>query len=646
MDSFSNYDSMFSICVSTSSFKSDLKSSLLVREESKQNFNDHIWSSFLCILSLSSVIQRSIISVFPDFGPLKYRTLFNAQIFPRTGDFGNSPFRILFCNLTRVPLGKDFFANHYVPLTNRKKMKKVDKCKLRETKSLSCQPPQKISRLSLPKLIGKQTKLKAVGGMLSNPTIYNFFNTKDSTLNKSSSTLSVSSLSTSLVLSSSPPLLVSSSTLISSSNLVPSSLPVSSSTLPHASSLPLLSHEVSPQAPISISTTSVSTSSSSVTTELNKQPITLPKTNFRMSSPISSFFSTTENQNTNTILERKSCNALKYDVGTYYAKVKSLSPTGVNDLIDHVFCPDQDYDFPKHENGRKFRYSWLLSFPWLRYSPSLKGGFCLHCCLFSHGMPSKSKGLMISRPAFPTASVVATFREHADVKHGIHAFATDALNSFLKTFKGSSMSIDVLIESTKVAKEKEFRQILVPLVDTVIFLGRRGLPFRGHRDGSGNLPPAGEYSTAPGVGNFIELLNYGIRRGDSVLKDHYTNHSKNASYFSQQTQNELIDCCGELITERIIKRVTEAKFFSILADEAMDAAKMEQLALVLRYVHQDVIYEDFIGFLHLKDGLTGGNLANAILSFLEKLGLDFQNIRRQGYDGAGSVAGHKSGCSA
>ena len=232
-----------------------------------------------------------------------------------------------------------------------------------------------------------------------------------------------------------------------------------------------------------------------------------------------------------------------------------MSPTDINDLIENVFCPDQDYDFPKHKNGRKFRYNWLLSFSWLRYLPSLKGGFCLYCSILSHGMPFKSKGFMISRPTFPTANVVATLREHADVKHGIHAFAMDAFKSFVKNFKGNSMPIDVLIESIKVAKEIKFRQVLVPIVDKIIFLGRKGLPLRGHRDDSVNFPPAGEYSTAPGLGNFMEMLNYGIRRGDSVLKDHYENHSKNASYFSQQTQNDIIDCCGELITEKILKRV-------------------------------------------------------------------------------------------
>ena len=127
------------------------------------------------------------------------------------------------------------------------------------------------------------------------------------------------------------------------------------------------------------------------------------------------------------------------------------------------------------------------------------------------------------------------------------------------------------------------------------------------------------------------------------MEDHYKNHPKNASYMYHATQNEIIDCIGEIILETILDRVKKAKFFSVLADEAMDASKKEQLSVVLRYIHENKIYEDFSGFVHLKEG---DHLANAILDFLGKLGLDHKDIRGQGYDGAGAVAGYKSGCDA
>ena len=54
----------------------------------------------------------------------------------------------------------------------------------------------------------------------------------------------------------------------------------------------------------------------------------------------------------------------------------------------------------------------------------------------------------------------------------------------------------------------------------------------------------------------------------------------------------------------------------MLADEAMDSAKKEQLALVLRYVDSNCEpQEHFLRFVHLKDGLSGDHLAKAIICY-------------------------------
>lgn len=46
-------------------------------------------------------------------------------------------------------------------------------------------------------------------------------------------------------------------------------------------------------------------------------------------------------------------------------------------------------------------------------------------------------------------------------------------------------------------------------------------------------------NTRKRVGNFIDFLNYGVRRGDSNLKEHLIACKKNASYISKSSQNEL-----------------------------------------------------------------------------------------------------------
>jgi len=77
----------------------------------------------------------------------------------------------------------------------------------------------------------------------------------------------------------------------------------------------------------------------------------------------------------------------------------------------------------------------------------------------------------------------------------------------------------------------------------VILCGYLGISFRGHHDDSKYYPEAGQHSETS-VGNFIEIINFAIRRGDTILKNHYIKHKKNASYLSKETQNDLIEKCG------------------------------------------------------------------------------------------------------
>ena len=201
-----------------------------------------------------------------------------------------------------------------------------------------------------------------------------------------------------------------------------------------------------------------------------------------------------------------------------------------------------------------------------------------------------------------------------------------------------------MIDSQARRKVAENRQKLVSIADTIKLCGRLALPLRGHRDDAQYHPDVGQYSSGQ-VGNFVELLNFRVRSGDTVLADHLSKCPKNASYISKTTQNDLIVCCGEIISEKIIKEVKTSRFYSIIADEESDSSNKEQMSLVLRFVDDKMnIREDFIRYIHCSDGLSGNKLALVITNTLSELTLDLKNCRGQGYDGAGAVAGHLNGC--
>ena len=64
---FASLESLLKVSVSHKTLDTGLSSDEAVKEEAINNCHDKSWSSFLCISGLSSVIQRSIYSLYPDF---------------------------------------------------------------------------------------------------------------------------------------------------------------------------------------------------------------------------------------------------------------------------------------------------------------------------------------------------------------------------------------------------------------------------------------------------------------------------------------------------------------------------------------------------------------------------------------------------
>ena len=59
---------------------------------------------------------------------------------------------------------------------------------------------------------------------------------------------------------------------------------------------------------------------------------------------------------------------------------------------------------------------------------------------------------------------------------------------------------------------------------------------------------------------------------------------------------------GDIIRNKILAKVRQAKYFSIIADEATDEANDEQLSICIRYVEEQ---EKFIAFHECVSGVTG-----------------------------------------
>lgn len=128
------------------------------------------------------------------------------------------------------------------------------------------------------------------------------------------------------------------------------------------------------------------------------------------------------------------------------------------------------------------------------------------------------------------------------------------------------------------------RKILRKILETVVWLGKQGLAFRGHRDSGHLLQDVSESNQ----GNFRELLRFRILSGDTELEEHFNSCPSNAMYTSPVIQNDLIMLCGEFIQAKIVEKVKSAKFFSILVDETTDVSTAQQMVLCVRYFDGEV----------------------------------------------------------
>jgi hypothetical protein len=171
-------------------------------------------------------------------------------------------------------------------------------------------------------------------------------------------------------------------------------------------------------------------------------------------------------------------------------------------------------------------------------------------------------------------------------------------------------------------------------IDCIRLLMRQACPFRGND----------ESEDSKNQGNFKEILKL-VGSYNKEVQEVMQNAPGNAKYTSPTIQKEIASIFARKVQNSIKEEVGNGKF-AIMVDESRDESKKEQMAVVLRFVDKDgEIRERFINLIHVSDtcALT---LKNSIIAVLADIGLNVQNIRGQGYDGASNMRGEFNGLKA
>lgn len=126
-------------------------------------------------------------------------------------------------------------------------------------------------------------------------------------------------------------------------------------------------------------------------------------------------------------------------------------------------------------------------------------------------------------------------------------------------------------------------------IESVLFCAQQGIALRGHRETDLNDP-------STNIGNFRSLVVLQSRH-NAVVKQRLEESPQNATWIGHNMQNLMISLLSDCVLAKIKAEVKEACYFTIIADEAKDCSKLEQMSIVLQYVSAGVIHERFVGYI-------------------------------------------------
>lgn len=313
-------------------------------------------------------------------------------------------------------------------------------------------------------------------------------------------------------------------------------------------------------------------------------------------------------------------------------------------LKSHPLLPKMNLSTPFNFQKTFFRSDGVQRM-WLTYNSNSKQLFCFLCLTFSNESNSFTTGMSSWK------YVYQRINEHEGSK--IHNHCVESYLLFTQ-----KRDINTLLFSVQKDKRKEEvkknREVFKRIIDSVIFIGKRGLSYRGNK-----FEAAYSLNNLHDHGNFLELLLF-LSNYDSVIKDHLDTVTQKSikankagskgrgnslTFISKTTVDYVISAISSLIKKSISEDVNKAQMYSVMLDTTQDIAAKDQCAIVIRYVGNNSVHERLISLINCTD-TTGQGMCQLLKDVLKSNDINVKNCVANATDGAANMQGEYNGFNA
>ena len=291
-----------------------------------------------------------------------------------------------------------------------------------------------------------------------------------------------------------------------------------------------------------------------------------------------------------------------------YTSSEIYQPTDVNVLKK----TERIYGSGSNACTSHFLPSWYKTYPWLHFCCTTLKVYCHYC------MMATELNVRISKadPALSTngfcnwKKAVLKFKEHECSLVHQHAVV-------IRVSHQRPINQQLQKQLTKVQQNR--RCSLVKQISALRYVLRQGLAIRNDHAGGSNLTV------------LLQMV---------LDEDRWVQESR---YQSPEIVNELIEIMANDVLRSMLASMFRQHWFALLADETRDISNRKQLVLFIIWVSDYYeISEDFVELIQLSN-TTAETIHKSLKVSLMSLGFQFENCRRQGYDGASNFQGFISG---